>query len=213
MYSIQINVILIRVSFSFQSLIKMQKILHYWNISLEGSASYLSIARLCALSLPAAYLKSGEEALDQKKKHKLARSQRAAALIKVCQCWNSLLTASASAGSYHTWMYGWLRASSTEMRHSGSITSILDSRSRAWLAVIATKKGQCYAGKMPRALLDFSNLHENWLLPLAMLGNTSGDVKIYSLVYVPWSLTLNATDQGSCIKGWVFSFFIPVNML
>lgn len=36
------------------------------------------------------------------------------------------------------WMYGWFRASSTEMRHSGSMTSILDSRSRAWLAVMAT---------------------------------------------------------------------------
>lgn len=149
--------------------------LHCWKVSLEVSASYLSIARWCALSLPAAYLKSGEEALDQKKKHKSARSQRASALIKVCQRWNSVLTASASAGSYHTWMYGWLRASSTEMRHSGSITSILDSRSRAWLAVVATKKGRCYAGKMPIVLLDFGHFMRTdyfplrcWATPLGM---------------------------------------------
>lgn len=43
--------------------------------------------------------------------------------------------ASASAGSYQTVMYGWRRASSTEIRLSGSITSIFDNRSLAWLVL------------------------------------------------------------------------------
>lgn len=93
-------------------------------------------------------------------------------------------------------MYGWLRASSTEMRHSGSMTSILDSRSRAWPAVMATEEGQCYYGEKPMTSLHLNGLYENWLLPLAVLGNISGNVKICSLVSGMWSLTLNATDQG-----------------
>lgn len=108
------------------------------------------------------------------------------------------LTASASPGSYHTWMYGWFRASSTEMRHSGSMTSILDSKSRAWPAVMATEEGQCYHGKeWLMTSLHFGNLHENWLRPLTVLGNIYLNVKLCSLVSVMWSLTLNVTDQAT----------------
>lgn len=44
--------------------------------------SYLSIAQLCALSLPAAYQRSGVEAMDEAKtKHKSARSHTASVLM------------------------------------------------------------------------------------------------------------------------------------
>ena len=42
-----------------------------------------------------------------------------------------ILTALTSLSSYHTLMYGCIRASSTEMRFSWSITSIFESKSRA----------------------------------------------------------------------------------
>ena len=44
------------------------------------------------------------------------------------------LTASTSAGSYQTLMYGCCKASSTDILFAGSITSIFDSKSLAWLA-------------------------------------------------------------------------------
>lgn len=44
------------------------------------------------------------------------------------------LTASTSAGSYQTLMYGCCKASSTDIRLAGSMTSIFDKRSLAWLA-------------------------------------------------------------------------------
>lgn len=140
--------------------------MQYIHVSLEGGASYLSIARSCALSLPAAYQKSGEVAMHQKTRNiNQPGHRKPVRWWKACWRWKSILTASASAGSYQMWIYGWLRASSTEMRHSGSMTSILDSRSRAWLAVMATEKRESYYGKAPRALLHFSSRHQKWLPP------------------------------------------------
>lgn len=50
------------------------------------------------------------------------------------------LTASTSAGSYHTLMYGCCKASSTDILFAGSITSIFDNKSLAWLAETMNEK-------------------------------------------------------------------------
>lgn len=50
------------------------------------------------------------------------------------------LTASTSAGSYQTLMYGCCKASSTDILLAGSMTSIFDKRSLAWLA--GTRKAE-----------------------------------------------------------------------
>lgn len=50
------------------------------------------------------------------------------------------LTASTSAGSYQTLMYGCCKASSTDILLAGSITSIFDNKSLAWLAEMTNEK-------------------------------------------------------------------------
>lgn len=77
-------------------------LLHCQQDSLEGSTSYLSTARCCAPSPPAACLRSGEEAVEGKQTiNQREVSQGVGAVTEVCR-----LTASASAGSYQMWMYG-----------------------------------------------------------------------------------------------------------
>lgn len=49
-------------------------------------------------------------------------------------------------------------------------------------------------GCVTGVLFHFCSIHENCWLPLVMLANTSGNVKICFSVYKTWSLTRNATN-------------------
>lgn len=69
------------------------------------------------------------------------------------------LTASTSAGSYHTLMYGCCNASSTDIRLAGSMISILDSRSLAWLAVVGKTQNNVQ-------LITSKKYIKNYLTPL-----------------------------------------------